>query len=243
MKHTVILTLLASTSLLSLRCKDDVILPPSPHEEPQWGLPPQFASLDIHYMLQKNGALFLSAIDPAVVQTTVINNKTYYVGDRGLVFSTIDGINWKKLKGFRDDVGSSSDRKILFIGGASASPVSDAPIAWPLSGVWFVPCQHYYVVGSGIYEKGSLFDNAWLNDPLDITTYYTTKVRGNGTNDVFICGAYGELLHYNASTWKSYRSEVGLSSGAYGSVAIKNNLLIAVGYDSPRAVITIGRRY
>jgi hypothetical protein len=90
MKHIVILTLLASASLLSLKCKDDIIPPPPVQEEPQWRLLSQFASLDIRYMLQKNGALFLSAIDPAVVQTTVINNKTHYVGG-GII------VHWKRM--------------------------------------------------------------------------------------------------------------------------------------------------
>jgi hypothetical protein len=30
-----------------------------------------------------------------------------------------------------------------------------------LFGVWFIPNRHYYVVGTGIYEKRSLSDIAW----------------------------------------------------------------------------------
>jgi hypothetical protein len=140
------------------------------------------------------------------------------------------------------DPGSSYDRKILQITGTSASPISDSPILWPLSGVWFVPYKHYYVVGSGIYEKKYFTDNSWLNNPLDITPYYTTRVRGNEINDVLVCGAYGELLHFNGLTWKSYRTEVGLSNGAYSTIAVKNNLVIAVGEDNSHAALAIGRR-
>jgi hypothetical protein len=111
-----------------------------------------------------------------------------------------------------------------------------------LFSVWFVPNQHYYVIGDGIYEKNYLSDGAWKNGPLDITHYATTRIRGNAANDVFVVGAYGECLHYNGKSWQSYQSVTGLSNGSYTSVAMKNNLVVAVGGDNPRAVITIGRR-
>ncbi len=140
------------------------------------------------------------------------------------------------------NAGSSYDRKILQIKGTSASTLSDNPISLSLSGVWFVPNQRYYVVGDGIYEKNNLSDAGWIVHQLDLTQYYTTKVRGNSINDVFIVGAGGEVMHYNGKSWLSYQSITGLSNGAYGSVALKNNLVIAVGMDSPRAVVSIGRR-
>jgi hypothetical protein len=139
------------------------------------------------------------------------------------------------------NVGSSSERKILKITGTTAAAISDNPIAWSLEGVWFVPCQHYYVVGSGIYEKRNLSDNTWLNNPLDITTYYTTHIRGNAINDIFAVGAYGEILHYNGNSWHSYISTTGIN-GSYGPVAIRNNLVMIVGYDNDLAVITKGVR-
>jgi hypothetical protein len=139
------------------------------------------------------------------------------------------------------NVGSSSERKILKITGTTAAAISDNPIAWSLEGVWFVPCQHYYVVGSGIYEKRNLSDNTWLNNPLDITTYYTTHIRGNAINDIFVVGAYGEVLHYNGNSWHSYISTTGIN-GSYGPVAIRNNLVMIVGYDNDLAVITKGVR-
>jgi hypothetical protein len=140
------------------------------------------------------------------------------------------------------EIASSHDRRILRITGTTAAALSDAPITDALSGVWFVPCEHYYVIGSGIFEKASLADNTWTNKPFYITTYYTGAIRGNAVNDVIVGGSYGELLHYNGSTWKSYRSEVALSDGVYSSVAIRNNLVIAVGEDNPLAAIAIGRR-
>jgi hypothetical protein len=140
------------------------------------------------------------------------------------------------------ELSSTVDRRILKIEGLTVSTLSDAPIAWPLSGVWFVPDRHYYVVGSGIYEKKRLSDSKWKNNPRDITTYYTDSVRGNHQNDVFVVGAFGEVLHYNGVSWQSYRSETALRNGAFGSVEVKGNLVVATGLDGAQAVILVGKR-
>jgi hypothetical protein len=135
-------------------------------------------------------------------------------------------------------------RTILKINGNTVTQISTYPIGdnQEFFSVWFVPCQHYYVIGDGIYEKNSLLESAWENNPLDITNYATTSINGNAINDVFVVGAYGEVLHYNGNSWRSYISTTSLSNGSYTSVAVRNNLVIAVGGDNPLAVVTIGRR-
>jgi hypothetical protein len=139
------------------------------------------------------------------------------------------------------DAGVTAERKILSITGNTAVSISDSPLQWPLSGVWFVPCQHYYVVGDGIYEKNNLTDTRWRNNPLDITAFYTTKVRGSAINNVFIVGTFGEVLHNNGSTWQSYRSITAID-GTYGAVVVRGNMVVIVGQDNQQAVVAIGRR-
>ena len=70
------------------------------------------------------------------------------------------------------------------------------------------------------------------------TTYGCYKIRGNDMNDIFVCGAYGEVLHFNGVSWKSYIDQTGYD-GYYNSVAFKNNLVIAVG---AHAQIAVGKR-
>ena len=94
----------------------------------------------------------------------------------------------------------------------------------------------------GIYQKNSLSDGKWINGPLDITHYATTKVRGNNINDVVVVGAFGEFLHWNGVRWKSYIDQTGLSNGSYTSVAVSGNLVVAVGGNNAQAVITMGTR-
>jgi hypothetical protein len=139
-------------------------------------------------------------------------------------------------------LGASLDRKILQINGSTVTTLSDYPITQPLSGIWFVPGRHYYVTGSGTYEKRKLTDSVWTLRPASLTPYYTDEVRGNGLNDVMVVGAFGEVLHFNGQTWQSYRSQTALSNGAYGGLAVRGNLAIAVGHDGPQAVISVGRR-
>jgi hypothetical protein len=136
----------------------------------------------------------------------------------------------------------SFDRKILSVTGNTVSTLPDSGIIWTLDGVWFSPGRKYYVVGSGIYEKRWLSDPRWRNGPLDITTYYTNTVRGSALNNVFVAGAFGEMLHNNGHTWQSYKQQTGLVNGQYYSLAVCNTMIIAVGYEYPRAVVLHGRR-
>jgi len=85
-----------------------------------------------------------------------------------------------------------------------------------LSSVWFRPNRKYYAVGSGIYQKYNLTDAVWKDDSLGrITNYHVNKIRANDINDVFVVGAFGEVLHFNGVRWKSYLSELGVLSGSY----------------------------
>ena len=134
------------------------------------------------------------------------------------------------------------DKKVLRIDGTTVTALPDSGLPWSISGVWFAPGQHYYVVGDGIYQKTSLSDNLWSGHALEITPYYSWMIRGNAANDLFVVGAYGDVVHYNGSTWQSFQNIVPLTDGSYESVAMKGDLVMAVGLDNPRAVIAIGRR-
>ncbi len=131
---------------------------------------------------------------------------------------------------------------ILSISGNTATQISSNPLGEDeLYGVWFIPNRHYYVVGDGIYEKHLLSESTWKNGTLDITQYATTSVKGNGINDVFVVGGYGEFLHWNGVRWQSYIAKTGLN-GSYTRVAVDGNLIIAVGQNNTQAAITIARR-
>ena len=75
-----------------------------------------------------------------------------------------------------------------------------------------------------------------------MTTDYAEALRGSADNDVFVAGDFGELLHYSGKTWHSYRTEVGLVGGVYYGLAVKGDIVIAVGEDPPNGVIVVGKR-
>lgn len=135
----------------------------------------------------------------------------------------------------------SNERKILHISGTNVTALSDSGINWALNGVWFSRGKRYWVVGTGIWEKPfSLKTSRWKGGPNIVTTYTTNAIRGTEINNVFICGAFGDLLHFNGVAWHSYRSNTALSAGQYLSIAVNSSIVYAVGYESPRAVVIRG---
>jgi hypothetical protein len=140
------------------------------------------------------------------------------------------------------NIGESLDREVLIINGTNAQIISKEGIMGTLSSVWFKSDRKYYIAGGGIYEKNNLNNLRWKNGQFDVTTYYTSILRGNGLNDIAAAGGVGEVLHYDGVSWRSYFNETKLNYGNYNSVAIKNNLIIAVGVESPRAAVLIGKR-
>lgn len=191
-------------------------------------------------------------------------NQFYVVGLNGTIVRYNNG-NWQKLESGTDlhvaDIWGGSvngqteilavasrstggaDRKLMRIEGNTVQSISDSGIGRvPLTGLWFSPGRKYYVVGSGIYRKNLLTDQRWIGAPLELTEFYSGDVDGNDTNDVVVAGAFGDLLHYNGSTWRQY-PEIQFNGG-FMSVDIHGNTVAAVGYlSNQRAVAVIGRRH
>jgi len=188
----------------------------------------------------------------------------YFGGGLGTIIH-YDGNYWKKLEsGTTLDINSiygaknekTNEDQILAVASrnyplgtaifqmnaSTVTQISEFPLKWELFGLWFIPNRHYYVAGSGIYEKKSLSESEWKNDPLRYTTHTIMKVQATGLNDVFMVGSFGEILHFNGISWKSYLNESTAIEGSYNSVAIKNNLIVVVGGGAGRAIIQIGRR-
>ena len=135
------------------------------------------------------------------------------------------------------------ESKVLSINGSLVTTLSGGGLPWSLGGIWFAPNQFYCAVGDGIFVAMSSNSTEWSIEPIEVTPYYTSCVRGNAGNDVFIAGSFGELLHYNGSTWHSYIAKTTIASGSFGALAVRGNLVIAVGLSNPRAIAAVGRRF
>jgi hypothetical protein len=138
---------------------------------------------------------------------------------------------------------TSYEKEILRITETAVSSISTSGIDWPVDALWFDPGRIYYAVGAGIYTKNSLAESdTWGGPKLSLTQYTTHGIRGNHLNDVFVVGAFGDVLHYNGRSWRSYREQTALAAGSYKSVAVKGDYVFAVGENADKAVVLRGKR-
>ena len=121
----------------------------------------------------------------------------------------------------------SLDRIILRIDGSSVTTLSDSTIRSSLRGIWFESGKMYVLAGGGIYRKSALQEQIW-SGPLQETQYYSYAVRGSSEKNVFVVGAYNDVLHYNGSTWRTY-SEFFRPNDMFLAVAVTPRLVVAVG--------------
>jgi hypothetical protein len=133
-------------------------------------------------------------------------------------------------------------KEVLRIENNTAEKLSLDGIAEPVSDIWFIPNRYYITVGSGMYTKHTLNDSHWDTVSLGFDSFYKFGVAGNDRNDLIAVGGYGEVVHFNGIRWKSYYSETQIAGGNYYSVAMRGNLIIAVGETATEAKIAIGRR-
>ena len=186
-------------------------------------------------------------------------SSVYAVGNGGGI-ARYDGTSWRRVESgtgldVYDVYGSGGvvvavaakqfvnfDRRVLVLTPSRVDSVSSTGIPFSLNGVWFTS-RSYYVVGAGMYTTSVLSPSTtWKAVTPQVTNYYLYTIRGQGLNDIVSAGGFGEFLHFNGVSWRSYRSQLSLPSGSYRSVSLRDNLCIAVGYDSPDAAVVVGRR-
>jgi len=202
--------------------------------------------------------------DPFVVNKLWGENPSsvYAVGNGGGI-ARYDGTSWRRVESGTtlpiQDIWGAQDRRqqttilciasnvfqnqgsqTLSIQGNSVIPISNAGLSWQLWGVWYVPNIRYFAVGAGIHYKRSLDDSLWTRYPPGVVTQFASGgIRGNGINDVFVAGSFGEVVHFNGLTWHRYFSSVPLPSGAYGRVDVRGDLVIAVGLESGSGALAL----
>ncbi len=195
------------------------------------------------------------------------SSNLYMVGDNGTIVH-FNGSTWTKIESgttihIKDIWGSKnqktnkfkiialasqgfelpSGRKLFVVNNLDVSEVSNAGLPLNLHGCWFISGHGYYTTGGKLYYTHSLNNQQnWQNIPFGITNYYLESIRGNEINDISIVGDFGEFLHFNGTTWKSYRVQTTLNYGVYYSVTVRGNLAIAVGENVARGIIALGRR-
>jgi hypothetical protein len=132
-------------------------------------------------------------------------------------------------------------KKLLSIKNNSVVSLPDSGLPpFGLYGLWFEANKKYYVVGAGIYAKNSVYNTAPWDTLKGITIYYTVAIRGTGTNNIIASGPFGDCLHYNGSTWKSFPEL--MIDGSYINVDVKGKTVAICGYTQTQGVVIIGKQ-
>lgn len=178
----------------------------------------------------------------------------YVVGNEGLI-AHYNGLDWQRIETGTDNIindiygigdtaiATVSDKydfgefKILIIDGLI---VDDKNLIWPYSNkppysVWFNNNNKIWVCGAGLHYY---INNAWIEYKSIPTSSFLNRVRGAQINDVYIAGDFGFLGHFNGKTWCDYSDYT--SNGIFESLDYKNGIVVAVGYDYPKAKIKMG---
>jgi len=127
---------------------------------------------------------------------------------------------------------------ILKINGTNVTAVLSDGLPWYLQGIWFIPNRRYYICGDGLYSVRSL-GQIWQKIP-NLPLYSKTDIDGLDVNDIMVVGSYGLFLHYNGNTWHHYEDK--MMNGCFSSVKMKDQMVIAVGYNDNSAVVVRGYR-
>ncbi len=179
------------------------------------------------------------------------NANIYGVGNEGIIVH-YNGSNWQKLESGTtvdiQDIWGALDlqtgeyeilvlasqrfqtpqaRELLQIHDTNVTAVSDSGLPLDLRSIWFIPRGKYYIAGNGLFYNFAI-GNPWQHDDSQ-PLFYKDAIRGNDENDVIIAGSFGNVSHFNGSTWHHYENELPYFYGRYHSVNIKEDIMVAVG--------------
>ena len=191
------------------------------------------------------------------------SNDIYFVGRAGSI-AHYNGTSWQKIESgtnlnlydiygdYSETSGTyeilvaganrsvSSEKQILKVSNTTTvTPLVTEGITSSIVDIWFKANRKYYVCGAGLFSKNNIeTSEAW--EELTVSSVYLESIDGYELNDIVVCGSFGELLHYNGSSWMLYDDMPGGS--LLLSVKIKDNLVVTVGINNSNAFVALGRR-
>ncbi len=146
--------------------------------------------------------------------------------------------NSYEIMAFCVDFGNELRQKLLRIDGLKSTEFSMQGISNWILEPWFIAGKKFYASGSALYYKGYGEQN-WEQLPI-AGTNNLYSVNGKGFNDIFVGGADNRLFHYNGVEWEKLLPEFPNSS--YGTIKMKDNVVVAAGSHGNQGVITILKR-
>ena len=194
------------------------------------------------------------------------SNDLYVVGNTGNM-AHYNGTNWQKIESGTDvdiqDIWGSVESgtgeptilaiasfqnygralDLLKIEGTIAVKLDTTGLHVNQRSVWFAENSKIFIVGNGVYYNDNIITTSWRLDDTH-PLIYKERIRGTGSNDIFIVGDFGLVSHFNGATWKHYAgNELPKLLGNYYSVVLEKNIMVAVGQlNDRRAIILKGNR-
>ncbi len=203
---------------------------------------PILTGVGVNKMWGNEDGIYVVGDDGFIAYRNAIGNWQKIESGTELTIHDIWGINNNgdnKILAVAAEIFEVNDEKILSINSAGVTELPTNGLSWSLVSVWFCNKYKEYAGGGGLFTK-YYNENTWKEIPTD---YYTYAIRGNGSNDIIICGGYGYVAHFNGSTWKNYLGNgLDVIGGNYYSLSIKGNKAAVVGTADGKAVILIGHR-
>lgn len=136
------------------------------------------------------------------------------------------------------NVAEQSERKILQINYDGTIDEIQWEPARRVQSVWFINSQRIYTAGGGVYVRNA--DRTWER-VLEMSDYYTWRIRGSAANDVFVTGTFGFVGNYNGVNWQVIGSDLSSSKYFY-FIDCQSYLTVVVGENNCQGVISIIRR-
>jgi hypothetical protein len=125
------------------------------------------------------------------------------------------------------------DKKILkIVDGKVDSVIWNRDVR--LYSAWATNENFLYVCGEGVFVNKFGIWNEIMLQPVG-----TNSVRGNGINDIFICGDYGFIAHFNGLNWHIYNNNY---LKGYSRLSFKGDIVAIAGNYQGKAIVEIGRR-
>jgi hypothetical protein len=192
-------------------------------------------------------------------------NDLYAVGGSGTIVH-YNGLSWTKIESGTNTtiqdvwgkIDSQTGRRSIICGASAAYSIGGAAllsinedntvsgVPW-VSGrraysVWFDRISMIYTCGDGVFRRS--LDLQWKEIAgTSVLPAFTNRLRGQAENDLFVVSDFGDIMHFNGIDFYLFADVKNvIGSCELFSCDYKNNILIAVGSSSSRAVIAIGKR-
>jgi hypothetical protein len=153
-----------------------------------------------------------------------------------------EGTGDYSIIGVANDWGVSDSGSILSITSSSVKrlPMTGLPIA--MEALHSFSRYYNYIVGNGIASKADLSSSSrWKFENVRTSRgHYWRNIGGRGSNDIFVCGDYSGLVHFNGKEWNDLSPLVDIG-GDYRAVSQAGNTVIAIGYLGGQGIVAVGK--